>query len=304
MTVSFEHVTKTFGTGISALDDISFTIEPGEFVVLTGESGAGKTTIMRLLLREMHPTEGDVHFDGRNIRKLRSRQLHSLRRMISVVFQDYKLLPEMTVYENVSLPLEIKQKEIKERVLDVFELVGLTGKEQYFPSQLSGGEAQRVGIARALVVGPKVIFADEPTGNLDPKTGDSIIDLLVKINGFGPTVLLSTHNLDYAKRDNVRHIQLQKGRLVSDEKKKSTAEVPAESKKAVPVQSIIVRKPDVEPEKKTEEKTVKAEKSEKNEKLVKPQEHLKEKRTNSQEKKTSEEQDVPQKKKYMVETVE
>lgn len=218
--IVFDKVTKRFGDDTFALQDVSFEIDPGEFVFLTGPSGSGKTTVMRLLTREYTPSEGEITFGETPLHELKSNQVFQHRRQIGVIFQDYKLLAESNVWENIALPLYIigkSQAEIESRVTDLLKLVNLVDKAYLFPSQLSGGEAQRVSIARALATGPRVIFADEPTGNLDPETSLSIAKLLHKINQLGTTVLLATHDtgvLDSLKGE--RRLQLDKGKLVKD----------------------------------------------------------------------------------------
>lgn len=224
--IVFESVTKRFGMDEPpAIEDVSFVIEPGELVVITGHSGSGKTTLMRLLTREYLPTEGEIYFEEEPLSTLRTNHVHHHRRRIGVIFQDYKLLPELNIWENIALPLNIigkKDSEIEERVTDLLRLVDLEPKAFLFPSQLSGGEAQRVSIARALATGPGVIFADEPTGNLDPDTSQSIAKLLQKIHSLGTTVLLTTHDLgvlDLVKGERV--LTLEKGKLIKDTKPKS-----------------------------------------------------------------------------------
>lgn len=215
----FQHVTKTFLTGQVALEEVSFTITPGEFVFLVGESGAGKTTLMKLLTGEYLANAGEILWQGKEIKKLRRGELPKLRREIGVVFQDYKLLIDRTVAENVSLALEIigESKHTTElKVEELLRLVGLEGKAGFFPRQLSGGEAQRVSIARALATSPKLLFADEPTGNLDHETAESIVKLFRKINTFGTTILMATHNLELVKKYKHRELHLNKGRLVKD----------------------------------------------------------------------------------------
>lgn len=223
--IEFTHVTKKYPTGHAALEDVSFIIDPGEFVFLVGESGAGKTTIMRLLTRQTDPTEGSILFAGNDL--VSTLSVPQLRREVSVVYQDYKLLPDRTVAENISLPLEIagkSEEEIASRVHDLLELVGMQGKEEYFPVQLSGGEAQRVSIARALAIGPKVVFADEPTGNLDHDSAVSIAKLLNKIHELGTTILMATHNLDLVKLLKKREIHVSKGKIIKDTKPKRKEE--------------------------------------------------------------------------------
>lgn len=231
--IEFTRVTKTYPTGQSALSDVSFIIEPGEFVFFVGESGAGKTTIMRLLTRQTNSTTGEILFFGQNLGTINSKGIPKLRREVSVVFQDYKLLPDRTVAENISLPLEIAGKakeEIVNRLKDLLELVSLQDKENFFPIQLSGGEAQRVSIARALAIGPKVLFADEPTGNLDHDSAVSIAKLLNKIHELGTTILMATHNLDLVKLLKKREIHMSKGKITKDTKQKKVPEKHDEKK--------------------------------------------------------------------------
>lgn len=195
--IIFSSVSKNFGDEKTAIDHFSLQINDGDFLVITGPSGAGKTTLMKLLIREYDPTEGDIEFDGEKINLLKRSFIPELRRKIGVVFQDYKLIKDMNVWENIALPLYIlgkKDREIEERVTDLLNLVNLTDKALLFPKQLSGGEAQRVSIARALATGPKVIFADEPTGNLDAEASLMITELLKKINQLGTTLLFATHD--------------------------------------------------------------------------------------------------------------
>jgi len=218
--ITFSGVSKQFGEDSFALKDISFDIQPGEFVIITGHSGSGKTTLMRLLTREYTPSEGEITFDGEPLSEIRNNQVHHHRRKIGVVFQDYKLLPELNVWENIALALNIigkPQAEIEMRVSDLLRLVGIVEKAFLFPSQLSGGEAQRVSIARALATGPSVIFADEPTGNLDPETSGSIARLFKKINSLGTIVMIATHDtgvLETLKAE--RRLHLDQGLLVKD----------------------------------------------------------------------------------------
>jgi len=220
--IEFKKVTKQFGDGTIALDKISFVIEPGEFVFLVGPSGAGKTTILRLLLRELLPTAGSIFLEKKEINTLKARKIPELRRKIGAVFQDYKILWDRTVFENVSLPLEIlgkKFSEIEHEVKKILRAVGLEKKSDLFPLQLSGGELQRTVIARALASQPSVLFADEPTGNLDPGTAWQIVKLLKKINETGKTVIMATHNFDIVDSLNERVITLESGKIKSDKKK-------------------------------------------------------------------------------------
>lgn len=202
-----------------ALDRVSVSIAPREFAIIIGASGAGKSTLLRMLTREEKPDSGKVVVGGIDYDSLDDRDIPLLRRRLGVIFQDFKLLPNRTVFENVALSLEISghsNKEIKDNVPRMLELVGLRGKECKFPRQLSGGEKQRVAIARAMVRQPKILFADEPTGNLDSKNTWEIVKLLVKINRFGTTVVLITHSDEIVRRLNTRTIKLDHGRVVSD----------------------------------------------------------------------------------------
>lgn len=205
-----------------ALDDVSFETKEKEFVSIAGRSGAGKTTLLKLLLAEEEPTKGRVFFRDEDIHKIKKSHLPNLRRKIGVVFQDYKLLPSKTVYENVAYVLEVtgaSDSEISQRVPEVLELVGLGDKANNFPAQLSQGERQRATIARAFIHRPDVILADEPTGNLDPYNGAEIIRLLLKINELGTTIILATHNKEIINSLEKRVITLESGRVIRDEEK-------------------------------------------------------------------------------------
>lgn len=234
--LSFNQVTKSFFDDSFAIKDVSFDVEPGELVLITGPSGSGKTTLMRLLTKEYTPTSGQIIFEDQPIDKIKDNKIHQYRRKIGVVFQDYRLVPEMNVWENIALVLSILGKsehEIEERVTDLLTLIQMTDKAFLFPSQLSGGEAQRVSIARALASAPSVIFADEPTGNLDKDTSLSITDLLQQINQLGTTILLATHDLSVLDAlKNKRMIQLEKGRIIKDtgDKKEKTTNQKPETK--------------------------------------------------------------------------
>ncbi len=220
--IRFKNVAKQYpGHGI-ALSDITVEIPDGEFVFLIGPSGAGKTTFLRLLIRDLLPTSGSIHVDDLEVNSLPGSRIHELRRKIGTVFQDFKLLTDRTVFENVSLGLEILGKnddEIRTRVTDVLELVGLSAKKNSFPIQLSAGEMQRTGIARAIVGGPTILLADEPTGNLDPDTAEEILDILNEINKIGTTVVMATHNATIVNELKKRTLALHEGKLVSDEVK-------------------------------------------------------------------------------------
>jgi len=219
--ILLDRVTKTYGKSMKpALNRISLHVEPKEFVILVGTSGAGKSTLLKLLTREEKPTTGKIVVGGIDYDSLKDRHIPLLRRKVGVVFQDFKLLPQRTVYENIAFALEIAgmtSREIKSTVPKVIELVGLAGKEKSFPNQLSGGERQRVAIARAVVRQPKILIADEPTGNLDPKHSWDIIKLLEKINRYGTTVILTTHNVDIVNKLKRRVVTLDGGKITSDQ---------------------------------------------------------------------------------------
>lgn len=217
--ILFENVSKIYNHNTIALKNVNLNVEPKEFVTLVGTSGSGKTTMLKLLIREEDPTEGKIFLDGIEITDLARAQLHHVRRRIGTVFQDYKLLPAQTAYENVAFAMESAERtdeEIQEDVPQALELVGLSDKINNFPHQLSGGEKQRVAIARALVNRPDVILADEPTGNLDPVNTWEIIKLLRKINELGTTVLLATHDKEIINNIDKRVVVLEKGEIISD----------------------------------------------------------------------------------------
>ena len=218
--VVFENVSKDYPGGVNALHGVSFTVLPGEFISLVGSSGAGKSTLLKLIYAEAEPTEGTVYFRGRPIRDINRRHLPFYRRAIGTVFQDYKLLPQKTAFENIAYALEVdgrSAKEIREEVSELLEIVGLGGKGEKFPRELSGGEQQRVAIARALIHHPQIICADEPTGNLDPVSTREITDLLLEINSYGTTVIVATHKKEVVDQLGKRVIALVDGRLVHDE---------------------------------------------------------------------------------------
>lgn len=220
MMLSFNHISKIYPPHIVALDDVSFQVEEGEFVLLVGKSGAGKTTIVKLLLREELPTAGQIFCLDYDLSKIRSSQLFWLRQQIGVVFQDYKLINSKTVFENISYALEVvnaPENVIKRDVPQVLDLVGLKNKARNFPWQLSGGEKQKVCLARALVHRPKIIVADEPTGNLDPYTTQEITKLLSKVNRLGTTVILATHDQDIVDFLKGRIINLEEGKIIRDQ---------------------------------------------------------------------------------------
>ena len=217
--IIFDSVSKVYGNGTVALDNVSFALGVGDFAIISGPSGSGKTTIMKLIIKEITPTKGKVVVDGDDTSDIPSKNIHLLRRKVGVIFQDAKLLEGKTVAENIDIVLEImglSESEIVKRRNDLLELTGIAHHSADFPSQLSGGEAQRLGIARALSTQPKVLFADEPTGNLDPTTAKDIISLLQDINTQGTTVLMATHDLDYVKHVKAHRLVLTKGVLTSD----------------------------------------------------------------------------------------
>ncbi|KKT90801.1 MAG: Cell division ATP-binding protein FtsE [Candidatus Jorgensenbacteria bacterium GW2011_GWA2_45_13] len=218
--IIFQNVTKTYNHGTTALDKVGFKIQPNEFVSLVGRSGAGKSTIIKLLIGEEKPTKGQIFFGSYEVNKLKSNQMPEFRRHIGVIFQDFRLLDKKTAFENVSFALEVEgrpQREINELIPQVLEMVGLKDKMFNFPAELSGGEKQRVAIARAMINRPDVIIADEPTGNLDPFNTWEVIKLLTKINELGSTVLLATHDKEIVNTLGQRVITLDGGRLLKDE---------------------------------------------------------------------------------------
>lgn len=219
--ILLDRVTKNYGkSNKPALNRASIHVGAGEFVIIVGTSGAGKSTLLKLLTREEKPSSGKIVVGGIDYDNLKDKHIPLLRRKIGVVFQDFKLLPNRTVFENVAFALEIAgmtNREIKATVPKVIELVGLKGKEKHFPHQLSGGERQRVAIARAVVRQPKILIADEPTGNLDPKHSWDIVRLLEKINKYGTTVILTTHNVEVVNKLKRRVITIDHGKITSDQ---------------------------------------------------------------------------------------
>ncbi len=212
-------LTKIYNNGVVALDQVSLIVQKGEFVFLVGPSGAGKTTFLNLVIRQEVPTSGLISVNQQNLAYLKKKEIAFLRRNIGVIFQDYKLLPQKTVYENVAFALEVieaKPRMIKPRVYEVLELVGLLNKANLFPSELSGGEQQRVCLARALVNRPLLLLADEPTGNLDPDTSWGIMELLREVNRRGTTIVMATHNREIVDQMRQRVIALDRGKLVRD----------------------------------------------------------------------------------------
>lgn len=220
--IVFQNISKIYNHHSIALEDASFKIDPQEFVSLVGKSGAGKSTIIKLLIGEEKPTKGRVIFGSYDVNKLKTKELPQLRRHIGVIFQDFRLLPNKTAYENIAFALEVAgrpHRDIIEFVPQALEMVGLKNKADNFPRELSGGEKQRVAIARAMINHPDVIVADEPTGNLDPLNTKEIIRLLLKINELGTTIILATHNKEIINQLDKRVVSLEDGRIIRDEEK-------------------------------------------------------------------------------------
>ena len=218
--IAFRGVEKRYDVGATGLDEATFSIQSGEFVFLVGSTGSGKSTVMRLLIKELEPTGGTIQVAGRDLSEITHKRVPYYRRNIGVVFQDFKLLPNRTVYDNVAYALQVtghNRKEIRAKVPDILRLTGLATKLHNYPDQLSGGEQQRVAIARAFVNHPPLLLADEPTGNLDPATSVGIMQLLYRINLTGTTVLVATHDSSMVDRMRRRVIELSKGRIVRDE---------------------------------------------------------------------------------------
>ena len=217
--IQFTNVVKTYQQGNNALNGATMQIEDGEFVFLIGPSGSGKSTIIKMITGELKPTSGTVHVNGYSLERIRKREIPYLRRTVGVVFQDFRLIDKMTVYENVAFAMRVvgaKEKEIRERVPYVLELVGLESKMNRHPNEMSGGEQQRLAIARALVNNPSTIIADEPTGNLDPERSFEIMALLQEINNLGTTVLVVTHDQNLVEIFNKRVISINEGLVVDD----------------------------------------------------------------------------------------
>jgi len=218
--IRFDHVSKDFGGMKPALSDISVEIPDGEFVFLIGPTGAGKSTLLKLIIREFVPTVGTITVDDWDMTTIPQSQIHQLRRHVRMVFQDYKLLMDRTISENIAVGMEVlgkSREEIEKGVHDVLSLVELSDKTNVFPVQLSAGELQRIGIARAIVGGPKILLADEPTGNLDPETSEEILDMLKEVNKMGTTVIVVTHNATLVDKNKKRIITLKAGKLEHDE---------------------------------------------------------------------------------------
>ena len=217
--IKFSHVTKTYRTNVG-LEDVSVDIEKGDFVFLVGPSGAGKSTFIKLILKEIDADEGSILVDDREVTQLSNREIPELRRMIGTVFQDFRLLPKKTVFENVAFAMEVLHKskrQIRKQVPQILSLVGITDKADKYPDELSAGEQQRVAIARAIINNPMVLIADEPTGNLGPVTASEIMDLLEQINMRGTTIVMVTHAKDIVDRMKKRVIAIEKGKIIRDE---------------------------------------------------------------------------------------
>ena len=219
--IEFKNVSKKYGTGTVAVDNANFTIEKGEFAFLIGNSGSGKSTIIKMMLKEEEPSSGNIFINGTDITKIKPSKVPYLRRSMGIVFQDFRLLPDKTVYENVAFAMYVvraSQKHIRRQVPMVLSLVGLSQKAKMYPNELSGGEQQRVALARAIVNNPSMLIADEPTGNLDPNTAWDIMELLNDINLRGTTVVVATHAKDIVDKMNRRVIRIEHGNIVRDEK--------------------------------------------------------------------------------------
>lgn len=219
--IKLEHVSKSYSAGIPALNDVNLEIEDGEFVFIVGDSGSGKSTMIKLLLKELEPSEGTITIDGKILGKIKRRQIPKFRRNVGVVFQDFRLLKDRNVYENIAFAQKVigeSTKSIRKKVPNMLSMVGLAAKYRSYPKELSGGEQQRVAIARALVNEPSILLADEPTGNLDNNNAWEIMKLLEEINARGTTVIVVTHNMDIVNIMKKRVITIQKGLVISDSK--------------------------------------------------------------------------------------
>ena len=217
--ILFSNVSKEYKNGTKALNNVSFSIEQGEFVFVVGPSGAGKSTLMKLVMREEKATNGNIEVNGYNLSKIRGRKISKYRRSLGVVFQDFRLINQMTVYDNVAFALRVTGatgKDIRHRVPYILGLVGLLPKAKSYPSQISGGEQQRVALARALVNNPSIIIADEPTGNIDPELSENVMELLGEINKCGPTVVVVSHEHNLVRKFGNRVITIEKGEITSD----------------------------------------------------------------------------------------
>lgn len=217
--IKIRHAKKVYKNGVTAIHDLDLSIDKGEFVFIIGATGCGKSTLIKLLYREERPTSGQILIGGLDVAKIKNRKIYKIRRKLGVVFQDFKLLPKLTVYENVAFALEIfglPKEEIYNKVVKVLDLVGLKNKAKQYPTQLSGGEQQRVAIARAIVNGPKILICDEPTGNLDEKTSMEIMTVLEAINKLGTTIIMVTHDTEIVDKMKKRVIELDSGRILKE----------------------------------------------------------------------------------------
>ena len=217
--IKFKDVEKTYKNGVNAVYDMNLEIKKGEFVFIIGASGSGKSTLIKMLYREEKPSKGEIYVGGVNVAKVKNSKVYKLRRKIGIVFQDYKLLPKLTVYENVAFALEIyglPTEEVRKKVLKALDLVGLKSRTKSYPDQLSGGEQQRVAIARAIVNSPKLLICDEPTGNLDPDTSLEVMKVIEKINDLGTTIVMATHDREMVNKMKKRVVLLDNGKLVKD----------------------------------------------------------------------------------------
>ena len=220
--ITLKDVTKTYPTGITAVSSLDLTIRKGDFAFIIGASGSGKSTLIKMLYREEKPTSGEILIGGVRVEKLKNRKVYKLRRKLGIVFQDFKLLPKLTAYENVAFALEmygLPKEEIRNKTLKALDLVGLKEKAKSFPDELSGGEQQRVSIARAIVNSPKLLICDEPTGNLDPEMSMEVMKALEVINELGTTIIVVTHDRDIVNKMKKRVIKLDHGRVVTDSEK-------------------------------------------------------------------------------------
>lgn len=217
--IRMKNVRKVYKNGVTAIHNLDLSIKKGEFVFIIGSTGCGKSTLIKMLYREEKPTEGQILVGGLDVAKIRNSKIYKIRRKIGVVFQDFKLLPKLTVYENIAFALEVfglPKSEIHAKVMKVLDLVGLKGKAKQYPTQLSGGEQQRTAIARAIVNGPKILICDEPTGNLDEKTSLEVMAVLEAINKLGTTIIMVTHDTDIVNKMKKRVIELDSGRILKE----------------------------------------------------------------------------------------
>ena len=222
--IKFRDVEKTYKNGVNAVYDMNLEIKKGEFVFIIGASGSGKSTLIKMLYREEKPSKGEIYVGGVNVAKVKNSKVYKLRRKIGIVFQDYKLLPKLTVYENVAFALEIyglPTEEVRKKVLKALDLVGLKSRTKSYPDQLSGGEQQRVAIARAIVNSPNLLICDEPTGNLDPDPSLEVMKVIEKINDLGTTIVMATHDREMVNKMKKRVVLLDNGKLVKDYEKGS-----------------------------------------------------------------------------------